>query len=676
MRLNRLCCAGLAALMCAASCSVVDLEGGQENRSADMSPAVMEGELLIKFSLEVSAVLDANGMTKSSSSAPMTRSGIPSVDEILELAGNYQFERVFPVDPRHEERTREDGLHLWYVVRFDKTRPVEEVAAELSALGEISDIQYNFQIKRAYTGKAYPLKFPAARPVTKASASPFGDELFHYQWNLVNDGNFFSGTDKAVAGADVRVADAWKLSAGDPSIVVAVLDEGICYDHPDLAESMWVNEDEIWRSREDNDGNGYAGDYHGYNFVSESGIISYDSIYDSGHGTHVAGIIAARNNGTGICSIAGGDKSGPGVKIMSCQIFSGQNVASVLAEVRAIKYAADNGAVILQCSWGYVSGTANSYDWTPQYATDEQWETNAPLEKMALEYFIHNAGSPSGVIDGGLAIFASGNEYAPSAGYPGAYKDFVSVAATAADYTPAVYTNYGPGTTISAPGGDQDYYWDWTGDQDAPGLEGCILSTLPYQISSTGYGFMEGTSMATPHVSAVAALGLSYAAKLRKHFTADEFKELLHSTATPIDEYITGTKVYHRYISEAGDSAPVMQMDLADYRGKMGGQVNAVRLLEAIGGEDAGTPMKFPNILVGAGSEVSLAAAMYFDGGENLSYTVSVSDVSIASASVEDGKVTVKGLSAGQTSASIKASDGTVQNFVITVRSGAGNGWL
>ena len=112
---------------------------------------------------------------------------------------------------------------------------------------------------------------------------------------------------KSIAGADVQCEEAWDLSTGDPSIIVAILDEGVCLTHPDLKENLWVNEDEIENSNEDNDGNGYAGDRHGYNFVTGSGRITWDDAYDTGHGSHVAGVIAARNNnGEGISSIAGG----------------------------------------------------------------------------------------------------------------------------------------------------------------------------------------------------------------------------------------------------------------------------------------------------------------------------------------------------------------------------------
>ena len=435
---------------------------------------------------------------------------------------------------------------------------------------------------------------------------------------------------------------------------------------------MWVNEDEIWKSHEDNDGNGYAGDVHGYNFVRKHGVISTDDLYDTGHGSHVAGVIAAvNNNGVGISSIAGGNASQPGVKIMSCQIFSGMYAGTVLEEVRAIKYAADNGAVILQCSWGYISGAANPFEWSPQYSTDEEWEYYNVLERKALDYFIHNAGSPDGVIEGGLAIFAGGNEAAPAASYPGAYPDFVAVAATAGDFTPAVYSNYGPGTTISAPGGDQDYYWDYVDENHRLGEIGCVLSTLPFHVSETGYGYMEGTSMACPHVSGVAALGLSYAAKLKKHFKAKDFIELLYQTATPIDQYMTGIKQYKKYIIDLEGSSPMMSFDMKSFKGGMGhGQVNAYALLKAV--EGAGVEMTFPNIYVAEGGQATAVPSMYMDGS---SFSVSVSDTSVATAEIVGGKMIIKGLKAGQTEASVTGS--RTDKFVITVREGAkGNGWL
>jgi subtilisin family serine protease len=656
-----------------ASCAIeAPVEAPEVEQESQVSAGdAVAGQLLVRFDENVADALEQAGLTKSGPAMPMTRSGILTVDQILDLVEGYQVERVFPVDPRSEAKAREEGLHLWYVVKFSEEYPVEKVAEDLSRLGEVSRVEFNRTLKRASDKKAVPLTMDKVRQLTTKAAT-FDDPLLGYQWRLVNNGDL--GPTKFVKGADVQVEKAWNElgCTGDPSIIVAVLDEGVCVTHPDLQASMWVNEGEIYGSHDDNDGNGYAGDVHGYNFVQKSGVITTDSVYDTGHGSHVAGVIAAvNNNGLGISSIAGGNDTESGVKIMSCQIFAGAYAGTVLEEVRAIKYAADNGAVILQCSWGYISGAANPYEWTPQFSTDEEWEYYNVLEKKALDYFIHNAGSPDGVIEGGLAIFAGGNESAPAASYPGAYPDFVAVAATAADFTPAVYSNYGPGTTISAPGGDQDYYFEYADEDHWVGELGCILSTLPFNVSESGYGYMEGTSMACPHVSGVAALGLSYAAKLHRHFKAQDFIGLMYETATPIDQYMTGIKQYKRYVADLMESAPMHSIDMSDFKGGMGaGQINAYGLLKAI--EGSGVEMTFPNLYVAEGGQTTALPSMYMDG---TSFTVTVEDQSVATAEIVDGKMIVKGLKEGQTKAAVTGS--RTDTFVITVRKAAnGNGWL
>lgn len=666
------------------SCAIeepVSVQADQTEKLSPVSEEALEGELLVRFDSRVSDILEKSGVTKSGPLAPASRSGVLSVDEVMELVKGYQVERVFPIDTRSEEKARKEGLHLWYVVRFSDEYPVEKVAADLAQLGEVSRVEYNRTLKRAETGKAVPLTREAMKQMkASAKAAKFNDTHLGLQWHLVNNGDL--GQTKFVAGADVNVEKAWDLCTGDPSVVVAILDEGFDITHPDLKGSLWTNENEVWRSVDDNDGNGYAGDYHGYNFAAGNGVISTGGRYDTGHGTHVAGVIAATNNNNiGISSIAGGNGTEPGVKIMSCQIFSGSIAATVLDEVRAIKYAADNGAVILQCSWGYISGAANPYDWSPQFSTSEQWKNSNVLEFKALDYFVHNAGSPDGVIDGGIIVFAAGNEYAPAASFPAAYPDYISVAATAPDYTPAVYTNYGTGTTVSAPGGDQDYYYEY-GEGLNRGAIGCVLSTMPYTVTGeegplAGYGYMEGTSMACPHVSGVVALGISYAAKLRKHFKADELKALLYETTRPIEQYwnVEAPKQYYKFVTDLGD-VHLSNMDLRNYRGKMGeGQVDAFAFLNAIAG--AGVDMTFPNVFVALDGQTVIAPAIYFENGASQTYTVNISDGSVASCNADGKNLVFKGLKEGQTSATVKASNGKSFDFIITVRKGAaGNGWL
>ena len=683
----------LALTGCSDSLSTIDSSEGK----ADITiPSDAEaGELLIKFAPEMSSILDQAQMSKTRS-GKATRSGIPSTDEVLDILGSYSFERVFPVDANTEARTREAGLHLWYTVKFDKSTDLKAAAERLKQLGEVTKVQTNGRIKRAYntdSKRIYLSDKALQQKATRAAASGEpNDPGFAYQWHYRNLGagnygfeNLNDNQAGAEAGCDVNAVEAWKTCVGDPSIIVAVLDEGVMYTHPDLAPNMWCNPGETSQgAKADGDGNGYEGDLHGYNFVEESGNITWSDANDSGHGTHVAGTIAAaNNNGIGVSGVAGGDGTpNSGVKIMSCQIFSGQNSVTLAGEARAIKYAADNGAVILQCSWGYNSSESSIINgYTPGPATEKEWAETYPLEKEALDYFINNAGSPNGVIDGGIAVFAAGNEYAGNPAFPGAYSKCVSVASLAADYTPACYTDFGSLVTLSAPGGDLEYYgkigetedeyWAETGEQ-----KGAVLSTL-VKNGQPAYGYMEGTSMACPHVSGVAALGLAYAVKQNRHYRAADFISLMKKSVKDLDSHYQNgaTKTYYMNHTTVGASPETIE--LSKYIGKMGaGLIDAALLLNGIQNKELSSEMKLPNMYVGIEKSTSLNLAAYF-AGQTEGYSCSVANTSVASATVEGKMLIVKGLAAGSTSLTVTAADGTSQTVTVTVRKSAGNnGWM
>lgn len=484
----------------------------------------------------------------------------PGTDEdmlMASLEGVSSVERIFPDVPGKEEKAAAHRLDRWYKAYIAEGHDIESAAQKASDLDCIEIVEYNTLAVKASDGKHYPYQVTAA---TKAEGNIFNDPSLKDQWNYINIGDK-SIAASAYAGADINIKDVWELITGDPDIIVAVVDEGVKYNHPDLADNMWVNKKEIPGNGIDDDKNGYIDDVNGFNFRAK-GPITWTSEGDSGHGTHIAGTIAAVNdNNTGVVGIAGGGANGKGVKIMSCQIHDGYNGASGDVTVKAIRYAADMGASILQCSWGYPG----------IYKNDGEYAKLYPMELDAIKYFESTKNNP--VLDGGVAIFASGNDALAYASYPGAYRDFICVSAFGPDYLPAYYTNYGPGCNIIAPGGEA-FLPPFTS------MKGLILSTLCSETNDgSDYGYMQGTSMACPHVSGIAALGLAYAKKLGKKFTVKEFKDMIVTSANEFESRLDGTKTHTANSDGAGT------MNLGDYRNMMGsGSIDAWKFIMKIEG--------------------------------------------------------------------------------------------
>jgi len=387
--------------------------------------------------------------------------------------------RLFPECGRFEARTRAAGLHLWYCVSFDEKINLLTAAESIAAVQGVETLEF--------------------APRTRAMSLPFNDPYLAGQWHYENT---------TTPAADVNVYEAWNYETGNENVIVGVLDEGVMYNHVDLADAMWVNEAELnGTALVDDDGNGYVDDIYGYNFCTSNGETMLGIIRAGDHGTHVSGTIAAvNNNGLLGCGLAGGDGTNRGARIMCCQImqdkygsFSG----------RALKYAADNGAVITNNSWGY----------------DEDVKEMPSSLAAAIDYFntyagIDENGVQTGPMAGGLCVFAAGNE-ASNLSYPAAYDGAFSVSSIGPDMSMAYYSNYGSWVDIAAPGGNMKT------------SKGGVFSTL--STSTSAYGELQGTSMACPHVAGVAALVVSRFG--RTGFTRENLIDILEGSSNAKDLY-------------------------------------------------------------------------------------------------------------------------------------------
>ncbi|MEI7947597.1 MAG: S8 family serine peptidase [bacterium] len=283
----------------------------------------------------------------------------------------------------------------------------------------------------------------------KALRTP-NDPLFTDLWGMNNTGQI-----GGVPNADIDAPEAWESGVGGKSVIVAVIDTGVDYQHEDLAANMWINPGEIPGNGIDDDGNGYVDDVYGYDFFNRDA----DPMDDHGHGTHCSGTIGAvGDNGVGVAGVCWN------VKIMALKFLSAAGEGDSAGAISCIEYAVRMGAKVLSNSWGDVPGGAY---------------------EQALKDAIDAAGTADV-----LFVAAAGNDYGNNNDvnpvYPASYEstNIISVMSVSSSGARSSFSNYGL-TSV---------------DLAAPGSS--ILSCKP----GGSYQYMSGTSMATPHVAGACAL--------------------------------------------------------------------------------------------------------------------------------------------------------------------------
>lgn len=498
---------------------------GCQKNGIDVLPELEEETVVTQDGLELRPSTLEKGHLRLKLSDDMTRLAETDPEAFSKLFGNIgakSVERTFPDAGKFEARSRKEGLHRWYDLYFDEEMPLTKAGEELSLIENLGYVEYRPKIEHIRSqdvswrsGSQAPENY-----VVKASkATTFNDPYLSRQWHYYNTGDWRGSK----SGCDVNVVPVWnKGVTGREDVIVAVVDGGIDFRHEDLAANMWHNPE-------------VSGDsVYGFNFVRNNYKIEPED-----HGTHVSGTIAAvNNNGIGVCGIAGGDaKTGqPGVKLMSCQIFLPTSSLRSGNSAAAIKWGADHGAVISQNSWGYLDGS----------------KTIAKSDQEAVDYFnkyagVDENGTQTGPMKGGVVFFAAGNEHR-NYGAPASYEGCVAVGAVDARYNATGYTNYGDWVDVAAPGGDSDY---------GP----TILSTW----TNNDYGFYEGTSMACPHVSGVAALVVSELGG--PGFTREMLVERITSYTTDLSKYGTTEigDLVNAFMAVYSSGSKVAPDSVADY---------------------------------------------------------------------------------------------------------------
>jgi thermitase len=310
--------------------------------------------------------------------------------------------------------------------------------------------------------------------IYKANRLP-NDPMLGLLWGIQNTGQKDSSGKVGIAGVDVGMEKAWDITTGSDKMVVAVIDTGVDFNHPDLQDNLWTNEAELnGQAGVDDDNNGVVDDVHGFNAITGNG----NAQDDQGHGSHCSGTIGAKgNDGKGIVGVNWD------VKIMAVKFLDKNGSGTLENALKSIDYATKMGAKVMSNSWGGGGFSQTLLD-------------SIKRSNEAGAIFIAAAGNDS-----------NNNDKNPS--YPASYDvaNIISVAAIDNQGAKASFSNYGKRTVhVGAPG------------------------VNVYSSTGGSYGSWSGTSMATPHVSGVAALVWSHEPEL----TAVQLKERLLLTARPV----------------------------------------------------------------------------------------------------------------------------------------------
>ena len=490
----------LLLLVCAVLCLGSNVRISAQSTSSTTQSAesnFVEGVVRVKLQREIADRMVAAKLPLSvkGTNKKYVQTGVTPLDRVNQKVKAVSMTRVFPYAGKNEAKHKAFGLDLWYDVHYEASGMKLAQARNLFRSAEGVSYAQRIPLYKPIGGERFLEVSPAAvaKAAKAASTMPFNDPLLNDQWHYNNDGHI-AGTKM---GADANVFKAWETGVtGSKDVVVAIIDGGFQVDHPDLKDNVWINTAELnGKPGVDDDGDGYVDDIYGYNFVINSSDINAHS-----HGTHVAGTVGAtNNNGIGVCGVAGGSDGKGGVKMMVCQVFDSRASSSAVADFgAAIVYAADRGASIAQCSWG------------ASVAGDEDKSVTE-----AVDYFTKNGGGDK--MNGGLCIFAAGNNGEEGDYYPGCLDKVVAVGSMAPDGSVAYYSNRGKWVDVTAPGGLEDN-----------GQQYGVLSTLP----NSTYGYNEGTSMACPHVSGIAALILSKYGN--KQFSNETLRTLLTTSVNDL----------------------------------------------------------------------------------------------------------------------------------------------